>query len=103
MENKSGLRPLEFNVLVRPKKIDERTAGGIFIPDEARERQQVAGIEGEIVAVSETAFTFETGAPRAEPGDHVVFAKFAGMRVKGKDGEEYLIVKDKDVAAVCRG
>lgn len=100
MQNPSGLTPLEFNVLVRPKKVEERTKGGVFMPDAVREKEQVAGIEGEVIAVSETAFTFEQNAPRAAPGDHVVFAKYAGMRVKGMDGEDYLILKDKDVSAV---
>ena len=101
--NLSGIKPIEFNVLVRQKKVEDVSKGGILIPETAQERQQAAAIEGEIVAVSPMAFTYEkwpegTFPPKA--GDRVFFAKYAGMKVKGCDGDDYLIVKDKDLAAV---
>lgn len=98
----SQITPLEFNVLVKPAKVEAVSKGGVHLPDIVREKEQVAAIEGEVVAVSRTAFTYETNAERAQPGDRVIFAKYAGMRVKGQDGEDYLIVKDKDIAAVYR-
>ena len=98
--NTSGIRPIEFNVLIKPKPVEEMSKGGIHLPEQFREKEQVAAIEGTVIAVSPTAFTYEDNAQRAEPGDHVMFAKYAGMRVKGEDGEDYLIVKDKDVAAI---
>lgn len=101
--NLSGIRPIEFNVLVRQKKVDEVTKGGIHIPQIAQEREQAAAIEGEVVAVSPLAFTYEKWPEDfqlPQPGDRVYFAKYAGMKVKGADGADYLIVKDKDLAAV---
>lgn len=101
--NLSGIRPIEFNVLVRQKKVDEITKGGIHIPQISQEREQAAAIEGEIVALSPLAFTYEKWPDDFElpqPGDSVFFAKYAGMKVKGKDGLDYLIVKDKDIASV---
>ena len=100
--NPSGIRPVEFNVLVKPKEVEEKTAGGIIVPDIARDRQQVAAVEGEIVAVSPLAFTYEDWGNHEMPkvGDRVYYAKYAGMIVKGVDGVEYRLTKDKDVAAV---
>ena len=100
--NLSGIRPVEFNVLVLPKKQEERTAGGILVPEAARERMQAAAVEGEIIAVSPLAFTYEDWGNHAMPkvGDRVFFAKYAGMTVKGRDGVEYRLCKDKDIAGV---
>lgn len=99
--NLSGFNPLEFCLLVRPREVDPITKGGIIRPDINKEREQAAAIEGEIVAVSPVAFTYERfpdGFELPKPGTKVVFAKYAGMRWRSEqDGVEYLIVKDKDV------
>lgn len=101
--NLSGIRPIEFNVLVRQKEVESVTKGGIIRPDINKEREQAAAIEGEIVAVSPLAFTYEQwpeGFELPRPGDSVFFAKYAGMKVTGRDGVEYLIVKDKDICSI---
>lgn len=100
--NPSGIRPTEFKVLVKPKAVEEKI-GSIFIPEPAREREQHAQMEGEIVAVSPVAFTYADwpeGVTLPRIGDRVLFAKYAGAIVKGRDGAEYRIINDKDVAAV---
>lgn len=102
--NPSGINPTEYKVLVKPKAVEEKTAGGIFIPDESREREQYASTEGELVAISPLAFTYEDrwpeGFEKPKVGDRVIFAKYAGTKLKGKDGGEYRIVNDRDIAAV---
>jgi chaperonin GroES len=105
MTNPSGIRPTEYKVVISPKQLDERTKGGIIIPDATKERDQYAQMEGVIVEVSPLAFTYEprenwgdSVPPKA--GDRVLFAKYAGATVKGKDGVEYRIVNDKDIFAV---
>lgn len=102
--NPSGIYPTEYKVLVRPKPVEEKTAGGIFIPDESRERQQYASTEGELVAVSPLAFTYvdvwPAGFEKPAVGNRVVFAKYAGTKIKGRDGQDYQLVNDKDIAAV---
>lgn len=98
-----GIRPTAFKVLVRPKPVETKTAGGIIIPDETKDRQQYAAIEGELVAVSPLAFGYETWPPDADKpavGQRVVFAKFAGFAIKGADGKDYRLIEDKDIAAV---
>lgn len=103
MRNTSGIEPTEFNVLVLPDAVEERTAGGIIKPQDTREREQAAAIKGCIVAVSPLAFTYETWpdhARRPKAGDRVLIAKYAGLTVEGADGKHYRVLKDKDVAAL---
>jgi chaperonin GroES len=100
--NTSGILPTEYKVLIYPKQVDERTKGGIIIPDESKDREQFAQMEGTLVARSPLAFTYDDWKSASPPsvGDRVLFAKFAGAKVTGKDGKEYRLVNDKDVAAV---
>jgi chaperonin GroES len=105
MTNPSGILPTEYKVLVQPIKVDDKTKGGIILPDETKERDQYAQMQGMLVAVSPLAFTYANadewaGAEKPKPGDKVLFAKFGGAVVKGKDGESYRIISDKDVSAV---
>jgi chaperonin GroES len=102
-ENLSGIQPSEFKVLILQDKVEQKSAGGIIIPDEAHERDQYAAMTGVIIAVSPLAFTYEhwpEGARKPSVGDHVVFAKYAGATVKGRDGVEYRLVNDRDICAV---
>lgn len=102
MTNTSGINPTEYKVLIRQDRIEEKTKGGIIIPDEHKDRQQFAQITGELVAVSPLAFTYAdwNGATPPKVGDRVMFAKFAGADVDGKDGQKYRVCNDKDVTAV---
>lgn len=100
-----GLQPVEYKVVVRPRKAQEKTAGGIVLPDEVLDRDQHAAIEGELVALSPLAFTYEEWpkeARKPQAGDTVIFARFSGNTIKGNDGIEYRIMNDKDVIAVRR-
>jgi chaperonin GroES len=101
-KNTSGVLPTEYKVLISAKTIEEKTAGGIIIPDTSKERQQFAQMEGVLVAVSPLAFTYDDWKEAQPPqvGDRVLFAKYAGAEIKGKDGKDYRLCKDKDVAAV---
>ena len=106
MTNPSGVSPTEFKVLVRPDKVEEKTKGGILLPQEQRERDQAASTAGEIIAISPLAFTYADWPVTTAPpnvGDRVAFARYAGMTVKGSDGEEYRLVNDKDIAGIYVG
>lgn len=101
-ENPSGIWPTEFNVLVLQKKTEDKI-GSIFLPDTSKEREQYAEMEGTLIAASPLAFTFERwpeGARKPHPGDKVIIAKYSGTRVVGKDGQTYLLTKDKDISAI---
>lgn len=98
-----GLRMFEFKVLVRRDKAEEVTAGGILLPEQHIEKQEYAVNTGTLVAMSPLAFGYETwpeGARMPKIGDRVVFPKYAGADVKGKDGVEYRVLADKDIQAI---
>lgn len=101
--NTSGIKPIEFNVLVKVKEVRTQTAGGIHIPDEVVDRDQMAEMEGEIVDISPLAFSYEEwpkGSRVPCVGERIVFTKYAGAVLDGKDGNKYRLVKDKDIAAI---
>ena len=90
-------RPLHDRVVVRRLDQEEKTVGGIIIPDTAKEKPQ----EGEVVAVGPGARD-EAGklvAPDVKAGDRVLFGKWSGTEVK-LDGEELLIMKESDIMGV---
>jgi chaperonin GroES len=102
--NPSGIVPVEYKCLIRPVIVEEKTKGGIIVPDQVRERDQYAVQEGEIVAVSPLAFTYHDPWPdeavKPKAGDRVLFAKYAGGTRKGADGVEYRLINDRDISAV---
>ena len=90
-------RPLHDRVVVRRLDAEEKTAGGIIIPDTAKEKP----MEGEIVAVGPGARD-ETGKLLpldVKSGDRILFGKWSGTEVK-LDGEELLIMKESDIMGV---
>jgi len=90
-------RPLHDRILVTRIAAEEKTAGGIVIPDTAKEKP----IEGKVVAVGNGRVQ-DDGSVRAldvKAGDRVLFGKYAGTEVK-LSGEEYLIMREEDVLAV---
>jgi len=99
-----GLRPVEYYVLIAPEATEERTAGGIYIPQAKRETDEVATQRGRIVAQSPLAWTFAEGDDhRGKPGDVVLFGRYAGSLIEGADGKTYRLCRDKDVAAIFHG
>ena len=93
-------RPLQDRVLIRRVEAEERTAGGIIIPDTAKEKPQ----EGEVVAVGPGARNErgEVVAPNVKAGDRVLFGKWSGTEVR-IDGEELLIMKESDIMGILEG
>ena len=92
-----AFRPLHDRVLVRRVEAEEKTAGGIIIPDTAKEKPQ----EGEIVAVGSGA---RDDSGKIVPldvkaGDRVLFGKWSGTEVK-LDGEDLLIMKEADIMGI---
>ena len=90
-------RPLGDRVLVRRVEEEEKTRGGIIIPDTAKEKPQ----EGEIIAVGPGARDEDgkTVPLDVKPGDRVLFGKWSGTEVK-IDGEDLLIMKESDILGV---
>jgi chaperonin GroES len=93
-------RPLRDRIVIRRIEGEEKTKGGIIIPDTAKEKPQ----EGEVIAVGPGARD-ESGKlipPDVKAGDRVLFGKWSGTEVK-IDGEDLLIMKESDVMGVIEG
>ena len=90
-------RPLYDRVLVRRLESETRTAGGLVIPDSAKEKPQ----EGQVVAVG-PGKTNDNGSvtePGVKAGDRILFSKYAGTDVN-VDGDDHIIIREDDVLAV---
>ncbi len=93
-----SFKPLHDRVLVRRIEEEEKTQGGLIIPDTAKEKPQT----GEIIAVGEGARK-ESGElipMSVKAGDVVLFGKWSGTEVKLDDGKDYLIMKESDILGV---
>ena len=93
-------RPLHDRVVVKRVAEEEKSRGGIIIPDTAKEKP----MEGEIVAVGPGARD-EKGAlvaPDVKAGDRILFGKWSGTEIK-LDGVEYLIMKESDIMGIVEG
>ncbi len=97
---KLDFRPLHDRVVVRRLEQDEKTAGGIIIPDTAKEKPS----EGEVLAVGPGARDErgELVPLTVQPGDRILFGKWSGTEVK-LDGEELLIMKESDILGIVEG
>jgi chaperonin GroES len=91
------VRPLHDRIIVKRLEEEEKTKGGIIIPDTAKEKP----IEGKVIAVGDGKIK-EDGTKismEIKKGDRVLFAKYGGTEIK-IDGEEYLMMKEDDVLAI---
>lgn len=92
-----NLKPLGDRIVVKPVEEEERTKGGIVLPDTAKEKPQ----EAEVVAVGPGARNEkgERVPMEVKVGDRVIYAKYSGTEFK-QDDEEYLILRESDVLAI---
>ncbi|MCD9027123.1 co-chaperone GroES [Luteimonas sp. BDR2-5] len=93
----SNLKPLYDRVVIKPIEAEEKSAGGILIPDNAKEKPT----KGEVVAVGEGK-ALDNGsirAPKVKVGDQVIYGQYSGSSYKA-DGIEYKIVKEDDILAI---
>lgn len=97
MIGKTTIKPLFDNVLIRPLEAETKTAGGIILPDSAKEKPQM----GEIMAVGDGAINDEgKRIPMVvKVGQKVMYKKWGGNEVKVK-GEEWMLVEQKDILAI---
>ena len=92
------LKPLGDRVVVQASKAEEQTKSGLFIPDTAKEKPQ----KGEVIAVGDGRWD-DDGAKRTpldvSEGDTILYSKYGGTEIK-LDGEEYLILAERDILAI---
>ena len=87
-----AVKPLSDRVLVKPNPAEEKTAGGLFIPDTAKEKP----LMGKIVAVGPGTAEIKM---EVKVGDMVIYGKYAGTELS-HEGEDYLVMKQSDLIAV---
>lgn len=87
-----NIRPLADRVLVKPAAAEEKTIGGIIIPDSAKEKP----LKGDVVAIGNGTKDEEMVV---KPGDHVLFGKYAGTEIE-LEGIKYLIMRQSDILAI---
>src|SRR5512143_3093326 len=94
------IRPLQDRVIVKRLEEEEKTKGGIIIPDTAKEKPQ----EGKVIAVGKGKVTEEGKVVPLDvkPGDKILFGKYSGTEIK-IDGEEHLIMREEDILGIIEG
>ena len=92
-----NIRPLQDRIIVKRLESEEKTKGGIIIPDSAKEKP----MEGKVIAVGNGKIldNGERSKPDVKAGDLVLFERYAGTNVK-LDGEEFMIMREDDILAV---
>lgn len=99
---KPGIRATGFTVFVAVEPIEEKSKGGVFIPDSVREKDVMVQTRGRIASIGPVAFDFANFPEGSAPavGDAITFAKLAGVRFKGDDGLDYRAINDRDVFGI---
>ena len=106
MVNPTGIKPVEFKVLIKVKDVGVTTeTGRLLLPDSVRDKQQMANDRGLLVAVSDMAFSDWKGII-PQVGDNVIFNKYAGSVIHyQKDKtcrEQFRLCNDKDICAIIK-
>jgi len=94
---KTNITPLNENVLVQRVEAEDRSSGGILLPDSAKEKPQ----EGVVIAVGEGRMddSGDRVAPQVSKKDRIIFSSYAGNEIS-VDGEKYLIVREDEILAI---
>lgn len=94
------IKPLADRVVIKPLEAENKTKGGIVLPDTAKEKPQ----EGKVVAVGKGK-VLENGTLQpleVKVGDKVLYGKYSGNEITTKEGEELLIMKEEDILAIIK-
>ena len=94
------IQPLGDRIIVKALEAEEKTKGGIVIPDTAKEKPQ----EGKVVAVGKGKKSDDGKAitPEVKVGDRVLYGKYSGTEIATKEGDELLIMREEDVFAIIK-
>lgn len=93
------IKPLADRVVVKPLPAEEKTKGGIVIPETAKEKPQ----QGEVIAVGSGRRAGEKVTPlEVKKGDKVLYGKYSGTEIEGEEGQDYLVLREDDILAVIK-
>jgi len=98
--DRMDIKPLGDRIVVKPLEAENKTKGGIVLPDTAKEKPQ----EAKVVAVGKGKM-LENGtvqAPEVKVGDKVLYGKYSGNEITTKEGEELLILREEDILAIIK-
>jgi chaperonin GroES len=101
--NTSGIEPVDLRVLVKPDPVEEKTAGGIILADTTKDKQKYAGTRATLVAAGANAFKEWGEGNGIKLGSRVHYAQYSGARIKGEDGEDYVVMNDSDLTCTIEG
>ena len=95
-----NIQPLGDRVVIKPLEAEEKTKGGIVLPDTAKEKPQ----EGKVVAVGKGKILEEGKIQSLEVkvGDKVLYGRYSGTEITTKEGEELLILREEDILAIIK-
>lgn len=105
MKAVKAIKPLGHRVLIQPDDVNQKSKGGIILPDELTKQEKGAQVVGTVLDIGSTCWADSpNGEAWCKVGDRVVFAKYSGMKiwnpVEGKYREDILIVNDLDICAL---
>ncbi len=104
MQNKSGIIPFRFNVLVELEELEEKTKGGIILPSDLLDKENAAAQVATIIDIAQGAFCDDLSPdefrPKPEVGSKILIEKYQGSKVKGNDNKDYVILQDKQILAI---
>jgi len=96
------IRPMGYQVLVKPNKVDHRTESGIYLAPKEVDKEQFAQEEGTLMAVGAIAFTEPDWLECPKAGDKVIYKKYAGIVIQHGE-EKYRLMPDNEIGAVIEG
>ena len=97
--NESGITPVEYRCVIRLDPVEKKSKGGILLPDDKVDRNQMACVHGTLIAVGGNAFQ-DWRDPRPAVGDRVAIMKYAGQYREADPDDPYRIVNDKDILGI---
>ena len=94
------IKPLADRVIVKPLEAEEKTKGGILLPETAKEKPQ----EGKVIAAGKgkTLDNGQVQAMEVKVGDRVLYGKYSGNEITTKEGDELLIMREEDILAIIK-
>ncbi len=98
-QNESGIHPVEYKILVQLDEVEQKTTGGVFIPDMVRDQKSEAQERATFIEGGGAAFEGWVPSDVPKIGNRVLIARYEGRAFTGKDGRRYRLMHDKDLVA----
>lgn len=104
------VKPVGWRVVVRPYRPEEKSAGGLVMPEEVLDNTEILTYVGQIVAMGNLAFTAKTRSgidmaqvePRPKVGDWVMYGTYGGQKLSLRNGNNYIVMNDDGIMAIAR-